>query len=404
MPARPSPGGIPWIGRGLAAALLLVLLACPGEADPKPDASVVTHLLPFPAGQSYLCFQGNDQGPTHHDQYNRYAFDFSPMPEGSPVCATADGVVVFVKEDAVGPTGRYQDNNEVAIRHADGTVSQYAHLQKDGALVEVDQQVYAGDVIGRSGNTGSSAGPHLHFGLRQTTHMGDSVPCRFADVPGDGVPKTGDTVTSQNHGSQRLREALGRIGAAYDRAAALDAREAVVPLLAPLLKPAPPPDIATILAGYGKRPDVVARYGELRDELLGRYRADGDAALAEVRKAREAGELARAVSLVHRARVDYAPLEVAGPLGLELAELKKNPGYGKAYEQFTPLLAWRRELVRVLGLEAKARAAVAKKQKPGWPAIWPLYDALVKKAPEEERKAALDAHVKALRAEVGTGS
>lgn len=393
-----------WIGPCLAALLWLTVPGGQTGAEPTRDTPVVVHLLPFPGGQSYLIFQGNDQGPTHNDAYNRYAFDFSPMPEGSTVCATADGVVVFVKEDTVGPTGRFQDNNEIAIQHADGTIGTYLHLQKDGALVEVDQKVYAGDVIGRSGNTGSSGGAHLHFGLREGTRLGPSLPCRFADVPGDGVPKKGDTVTSKNFGSQRLRDAMGHLSAAYDRAATLDAREAVVPLVAPLLKPTPPSDIAAILAGYGKRPDVVAAYGTLRDELLARYRADAEAALAEVKRAREAGEVARAVALCHLGRSDYAPLEVAGKLATELAELKKDPGYGKAYEQFTPLLAWRRELVRVLGLEAKGRAAMAKKQKGGWAAIWPLFDALLKKAPAEDRKTTLDAYVKALREEVGSAA
>jgi len=50
--------------------------------------------------------------------------------------------------------GRY-----VTIQHADGTESLYAHLNEFGK----DGSVNSGDLIGYSGNSGNSTGPHLHF-------------------------------------------------------------------------------------------------------------------------------------------------------------------------------------------------------------------------------------------------
>ncbi|MER7109134.1 M23 family metallopeptidase [Streptomyces sp. NPDC000229] len=62
---------------------------------------------------------------------------------------------------------------EVVVRHAGGWHSQYAHLSAPG--VSPGQPVAAGQVIGWSGNTGNSTGPHLHFEVRLTPYMGSAV-------------------------------------------------------------------------------------------------------------------------------------------------------------------------------------------------------------------------------------
>ncbi len=49
----------------------------------------------------------------------------------------------------------------VTIQHGNGMQTRYAHMSR--ALVSVGDYVQQGEVIGRSGSTGNSTGPHVHF-------------------------------------------------------------------------------------------------------------------------------------------------------------------------------------------------------------------------------------------------
>ncbi|AWT56359.1 M23 family metallopeptidase [Mycolicibacterium smegmatis] len=73
---------------------------------------------------------------------------------GTPIYAASDGVVTDV-----GPTAGY--GAWVKIRHSDGTVTLYGHINT--WLVSVGERVMAGDQIATMGNRGYSTGPHLHF-------------------------------------------------------------------------------------------------------------------------------------------------------------------------------------------------------------------------------------------------
>lgn len=79
-------------------------------------------------------------------------------PIGTPIQAAADGVVVSSGWN----DGGY--GNLVKIQHANGSVTLYAHNQKN--LVSSGQQVRQGQIIAELGSTGNSTGPHCHFEIR----------------------------------------------------------------------------------------------------------------------------------------------------------------------------------------------------------------------------------------------
>ncbi|WP_299214397.1 M23/M56 family metallopeptidase [uncultured Aquimarina sp.] len=82
---------------------------------------------------------------------------------GTPIIATANGTITLVKNE--GDWG-----NLIVISHADGYETWYAHLESFNT--KKNQQVQKGQIIGYSGNTGLSTGPHLHYEVK---HNGKRV-------------------------------------------------------------------------------------------------------------------------------------------------------------------------------------------------------------------------------------
>lgn len=89
-----------------------------------------------------------------------------PVPTGTSVKAVGPGSVV-----SAGYAGSY--GYQVVIRHTDGKYTQYAHLS--ALTVREGQKVDSGQRIGRSGSTGNSTGPHLHFEVRTGPGFGSDV-------------------------------------------------------------------------------------------------------------------------------------------------------------------------------------------------------------------------------------
>ena len=136
------------------------------------------------------------QGPNGKFSHRgEYAFDF-PMPIGTPVLAAREGIVVRVVdryERGAARRSLIDEANVVVVAHSDGTFARYTHLKR-GAVVEVGQRVSAGEPLGRSGNTGFSARPHLHFEVYGAGADGKPVtlPIRFeSEDPRGFEPRAG---------------------------------------------------------------------------------------------------------------------------------------------------------------------------------------------------------------------
>ena len=93
----------------------------------------------------------------------------------------------------------------VVIRHHNGIETLYAHLSKK--LVEMNENVKAGDPIGIGGNTGRSSGPHLHF---ETLLLGKCLdPALLFDFKNQDV--TGDSYLYRRPGSKYVENGVVKI-------------------------------------------------------------------------------------------------------------------------------------------------------------------------------------------------
>lgn len=136
--------------------------------------------------------------PSRNESYPTY---------DQPVMAVADAQVVQaadqypdqVPEAAVPVTIEEADGNYVILELSDGVYAFYAHLKPGTVQVSPGDRVAKGQEIGRTGNSGSSTGPHLHFQLmdRPSALAADGLPYEFDrfTVTGRG-PSLQDLLTS----------------------------------------------------------------------------------------------------------------------------------------------------------------------------------------------------------------
>ena len=133
------------------------------SAAAKKAASWVSPVKKYTKSASFAQAGGMWQS-THSGQ------DFA-VPSGTDVMATHGGTVVKAGGNGAGDGPAY--GNAIVIKHGNGTFSQYAHLSRID--VKIGQVVKTGQKIAKSGNTGNSSGPHLHFEIRKTANYGSAV-------------------------------------------------------------------------------------------------------------------------------------------------------------------------------------------------------------------------------------
>jgi murein DD-endopeptidase MepM/ murein hydrolase activator NlpD len=141
----------------------------------KEDTSYV-YWLPYAENKRFLLIQASNSKMSHRDELS---LDFK-MKKGSKICAAREGVVIEARGDSDKgglKEENLHDGNYIIIRHPDGSIAKYWHLEKDGVFVKVGDTVQKGQPIGASGNTGYTAFPHLHFQINDKT--GRQILTRF---------------------------------------------------------------------------------------------------------------------------------------------------------------------------------------------------------------------------------
>ncbi|MFK8015478.1 MAG: M23 family metallopeptidase [Gammaproteobacteria bacterium] len=143
--------------------------------------------LPYAAGKSYRILQGYGSRFSHTGN-EHYSVDFD-MPRGTPVHAARDGVVMEMVEkfgEGCWEARCRRTANYINVLHDDGSTGEYYHLLRDSAEVAVGDKITRGQFLARSGNSGHSTMPHLHFGVYESIAWGRtrSLPVRYDSVDG----------------------------------------------------------------------------------------------------------------------------------------------------------------------------------------------------------------------------
>jgi murein DD-endopeptidase MepM/ murein hydrolase activator NlpD len=164
-----------------------------GRLDADHDDAYL-YRLPYGNHVSYAVLQSYGSRLSHRGA-EQFTVDFR-MPEGTLVHAAREGIVALVEDShavACWSAGCGRFANFVVVVHEDGTTGEYYHLARGSAMVAVGDDVARGQALARSGNTGYTTGPHLHFGVYRASLSGaQSIAVRFlARVGIVGYPRTG---------------------------------------------------------------------------------------------------------------------------------------------------------------------------------------------------------------------
>lgn len=168
--------------------------------DPKAKHASASYRFPVAQKGKYPISQGANGRFSHFQEPNVHAVDVV-MPVGTEIVAARAGTVISVKDDyhMSGRNGYFLDKaNYVSVLHDDGTYATYAHTLMGSAQVKPGDQVDVGQVLARSGSSGFSTGPHLHFVIRKNVGMRTvSVPFIVVTEAGQRLPLSRGTVITR---------------------------------------------------------------------------------------------------------------------------------------------------------------------------------------------------------------
>ena len=137
------------------------------ESDVVPSAE--GFIWPVTTSRKISSPQGNRVSPGNGiGSSNHKGVDICNVSYSSKIYATKSGKVLIASMPYSDPDGGKSGyGNYVVIDHGGGMSTLYAHMSI--VKVSVGQYVSQGDVIGVTGNTGASTGPHLHYEVHSTT-------------------------------------------------------------------------------------------------------------------------------------------------------------------------------------------------------------------------------------------
>jgi hypothetical protein len=159
-------------------------------SGPSTDTSGALKLI-HPVGRAQVTTKYGQVDSVHSDPH--YAIDWG-VSIGTPVQAAAAGTVKYTGGSSANTMGTSNRSLglQVYIDHGKGYTTVYGHL--NSISVVTGQEVTAGQIIGTSGNTGYSTGPHLHFELRKDGRKIDpsaALGSNYAAATGSAAPIEG---------------------------------------------------------------------------------------------------------------------------------------------------------------------------------------------------------------------
>ena len=201
---------------GIIHALLLVPITSASDSDENYTEN--TYQMPM-TGEWFTFWGGTNELVNYHYslEVQRYAYDLLIVQdrktfEGDPadnesyyafgesVVAPADGIVISVENNIPDNTPTVDTNtgqplgNHVIIKHENNEYSVIAHLQEGSLEVSQGDNVTAGDVLGKVGNSGNSSEPHIHFHVADGPDWEEATSIRIKLESGE-EPIRGDKVT-----------------------------------------------------------------------------------------------------------------------------------------------------------------------------------------------------------------
>lgn len=149
-------------------AIREVFVWTPPSLESVRGRSTGSGVAPLIVGTGTFIYPVNSRNFTQYYWYGHPGIDIA-LGEGTAVVASDTGTVTFAGWNI------YGYGNLIVVNHGNGYETFYAHL--NGISVVPGQIVYQGNVIGTTGNTGNSSGPHIHFEVRINGAQDD--PCWY---------------------------------------------------------------------------------------------------------------------------------------------------------------------------------------------------------------------------------